>query len=355
MLAVAGGYDKPDPGRIIINATNTKREAELADLKMKMACGPYDRMDALRYGHVKPEGIALDYLMVSPPHEIFAHMVATEEYDVCEMSAALYLTQRALDRFPFIAIPVFPSRVFRHGNIFVNRNAGIATPKDLEGKRVGLQEYRQTAALWIRGILRDEHDVDTDAVHWIEGGTNTPRKANPQIDLRPDKELSITALADGDTLSAALAEGRIDAIIGAQNPDSFKPSPDVVRLFPDYRTAERDYFSRTGFFPIMHTMVFREKLYRDNPWIADSMYRACEASKEAALENMRFSGALCTMSPWLPADMEEIDELFGGDAWPYGLEANRDHLGAMVRYLVEEGFLPTAPPLDDLFIPLNGA
>ncbi|MHA1109070.1 MAG: ABC transporter substrate-binding protein [Alphaproteobacteria bacterium] len=285
----------------------------MADLKMKMACGPYDRMDALRYGHIKPEGIELDYLSVGHPHEIFARMVATEEFDVCEMSGALYLTQRSLDRFPFIAIPVFPSRVFRHGNIYINRNSGIETPKDLEGKRIGLQEYRQTAALWIRGFLRDEYDVDTDSIHWIEGGTNVPRKANPQMDLRPDRELSIAALGDTKTLSAALADGRIDCLLGAQKPDCFGVSDDVVRLFPDYRATERDYFARTGHFPIMHTMVFREKLYRDNPWIAESMFRACEASKQAALEQMRFSGALCTMSPWLPADMEEIDELFGGE------------------------------------------
>lgn len=322
---------------------------------MKMACGPYDRMEALRYGQVRPEGISLDYIMIPSPHDIFARMVATEEFDVCEMSTALYLTQRSLDQFPFIAIPVFPSRVFRHGNIFINRNAGIKVPKDLAGKRVGIQEFRQTAALWIRGILRDEYDVDTDTIHWVEGGINSPRKANPQIDLRPDKEISISALADGDTVSAALAEGRINAMIGSRVPDCFKTSPNVVRLFPDYRRVERDYFARTGFFPIMHTLVFREKLYRDNPWIAESMYRACQASKEAALEKMRFSAALCTMSPWLPADMEEIDDLFGGDAWPYGLEANRDHLGTMARYLVEEGFLPTAPSLGDLFAPVGEA
>ncbi len=326
----------------------------VADLRMKMGCGPYDRMEALRYGRVKPDGIALDYMAISPPHDIFARMVATEEFDVCEMSAALYLTQRGRNRFPFIAIPVFPSRVFRHGNIYINRDAGIAAPRDLEGKRVGLQEYRQTAALWIRGILRDEYGVDTDTIHWREGGTNQPRDANPDMDIRPDREISIARLDDGDTLSAALAAGRIDAMIGAQRPDSFDGTGDVVRLFPDYRATERAYFAKTGLFPIMHTLVFREKLYRDNPWIAAAMFRACQDSKTEAAREMGFSGALRTMSPWLPADMEEIDELFGGDAWPYGLEANRDHLGTMMRYLVEEGFLPAPAAIDELFVPVDG-
>lgn len=320
---------------------------------MKMACGPYDRMEALRYGHVKPEGIELDYMAISPPHDIFARMVATEEFDVCEMSAALYLTQRGRNRFPFIAIPVFPSRVFRHGNIYINRNAGIERPQDLAGKLVGLQEYRQTAALWIRGMLRDEYGVDTDTIHWREGGTNSPRKANPQVDIRPDRELSIARLDDGDTLSDALAAGRIDAMLGAQKPDCMGVADNVARLFPDYRAVERAYYVKTGHFPVMHTMVFREKLYRDNPWIGDAMFRACEEAKARAVLEMGFSGALRTMSPWLPADVEEIDELFGGDAWPYGLEPNREHLGAMVRYLVEEGFLAEAPALDDLFAPVS--
>lgn len=325
----------------------------MSDLSLSMGCGPYDRMEALRYGHVSPDGIELNYQTVMNPHHIFARMVATEEFDVAEMSASLYLTQRGRGVFPFIAIPVFPSRVFRHGNIYLNRNSGIESPKDLEGKRVGLQEYRQTAAVWIRGILRDEYGVDTDAIHWFEGGTNQPRKHNPDMDIRPDKEVSITRLADDDTLSDALEAGRIDCSLGAEKPASLQRADHVVRLFPDYRAIERDYFARTGIFPIMHTVVFRQKLYDENPWIAAAMYRACEESKARAAAEMRFSGALRTMSPWLPADVEEMETLFGGDAWPYGLEPNRAHLETLVRYLVEEGFLPAAPKLDDLFIDVS--
>ena len=326
----------------------------MSDLSLSLACGPYDRMEALRYGDVKPDGIDLDYIMVSPPHAIFDRMVATNEFHVSEMSGALYLASRGRGTFPFVAIPVFPSRVFRHGNIFVNRRSNIESPKDLEGKRVGLQEYRQTAALWIRGILRDEYGVDTDTIQWVQGGVNVARQVNPQVDIRPDRELRIEPLADGDMISDALAEGRIDAMIGAQIPTSFHTSDNVSRLFPDYRATERDYFTKTGHFPVMHTMVMQEQLYKENPWIAASLFKACEESKKQAMENMRFSGAHCYMTPWLGDDVEEIDRVFGGDPWPYGLEANRDHLGTMVRYLVEEGFLDEAPPLDDLFVSVEG-
>jgi 4,5-dihydroxyphthalate decarboxylase len=322
----------------------------MANLPLKLACGPYDRMEGLRYGAVLPEGIDIEYLAITPPHAIFARMVANEEFDVCEMSAALYLIERSKGRFPFVAIPVFPSRVFRHGNIYINRNADISEPRDLEGKRVGLQEFRQTAALWARGILRDEYGVDTDAFNWVEGGTNTPRKANPQIDIRPDRSLFITHLEEGDTLSAALEAGRIDAMLGAQRPMSFDSGENVIQLFPDYRARERDYFKRTGIFPIMHTMIFREAVYAKNPWIAKSIFAACEKSKVRADQEMRFSSALRFMTPWLLDDIVEMDAVFGGDAWPYGLQTNRPHLATMQRYLVEEGFLSDALPLDELFV-----
>jgi 4,5-dihydroxyphthalate decarboxylase len=321
-------------------------------LRLSLATGAYDHVRDLTTGVVQAAGIQLipQDLQIE---EIFFRLATTIEWDISEFSFGKYVSLRSRDDTRLTAIPVFPSRVFRHGNIYVNRNSSIREAKDLEGKRVGVQEYRQTAALWVRGMLRDDFGVDTDSFQWVEGGTNAPRKPNPRIDIRPDRALSITHLEDGDTLSAALEAGRIDAMLGAQKPMSIDTAEHLVRLFPDYRARERDYYARTGIFPIMHTLVFREAVHAENPWIAASMFRACEEAKARADAEMRFSGALRYMTPWLLDDVEEIDRVFGGDAWPYGLEANRDHLATLLRYLVEDGFLAAAPTLDDLFLPVG--
>jgi 4,5-dihydroxyphthalate decarboxylase len=327
----------------------------MTDLSLHIASGPYDRIEALRYGAVKPDGIAVNYETRIPVHSIFVGMAEREEFDVSEMSLSLYTTRRSRalaggEPFPFVAIPVFPSRVFRHGNFFVNRKTGITTPKGLEGKRVGIQEYRQTAGIWMRGILREEYGVDTEAIDWVEGGVDVPREPT-NSDVMPDRAVRISALADHDTLSAAISGGEIDAIMAARQPASSRTDPEVVRLIPDFRTVEQDWFRRTGIFPIMHTVVIREALYDENPWIAQSLFTAFEASKEKAREQMRYTGAMMYMTPWLYDDLEEMDRVFGGDdPWPYGLEANRAHLGTFMRHLVEEAFLPGPTSLDDLFV-----
>ena len=323
-----------------------------SDLNLTIATVPYDRVEALRFGTVRPDGIALDYKTVIPAHDIFYAMVEREAYDVSEMSLAYSLMRLAAGDAPFVAVPVFPSRVFRHGNIFVNRKAGIAKPRDLEGRRVGIQEFRQTALIWVRGMLRDDHGVDTDSIRWVEGGVNEPRR-NSSTDMKPKRCYHMEALA-GKSLSDALAAGELDAVIAGITPESLQTSDDVVRLFPDFRAMEHDYFRRTGIFPIMHTLVIRKKLYEANPWIAASLFRAFEASKAAAAKRMRYNGALVYMTPWLQSDVEEMDKVFRGDAWPYGLEANLGPLDTFLRYLVEEGFLQRKPRLDDLFVPITG-
>ncbi|MDC0033681.1 ABC transporter substrate-binding protein [Alphaproteobacteria bacterium] len=329
----------------------------MANLNLHIASGPYDRIEALRYGVVKPDGINVNYETRIPVHSIFVDMAEREAFDVSEMSLALYLTNRSRalaggEAFPFMAIPVFPSRVFRHGNFFINRKTAIEVPKDLEGKCVGIQEYRQTAGVWMRGILRDEYGVDTDAINWVEGGVDVPRKPSAS-DVRPDRELHIGELVDHDTLSAALAGGEIDAVMAARVPSSARTDTDIVRLIPDFRIVEQDWFARTGIFPIMHTVVIREALYRDDPWIAQSLFAAFEASKAMAVEQMLYTGALMYMTPWMFDDLDEMDRVFGGDPWPYGLEPNRAHLNTFLHYLVEEAFLPAPTPLDTLFAPVQ--
>jgi len=321
-------------------------------LPVTMACGPYDRMEALAQGFVQPEGVALRYIPIQSPPEIFARMIKTHSFDVAEMSLAHYMIMRSRGEFPFIALPVFPSRVFRHSYIFINKNAGIQTPRDLEGKRVGVQEYRQTAGVWVRGILRQEYGVNLDSIKWIEGGVNEPRPPDDEMDLRPMQDVSLEIIPGDRTLNDMLESGEIDAYFGARRPAALDKGRNVARLFPDYREREKDFYQRTGFHPIMHTLVMREELFNEHPWLAESLYKACEESKRLAVRNMRFSGAQRTMLPWLYDEISEMDALMGANPWPYGVPANKAILTAFMSYLVDQKFLAKAKPVEDLFAPI---
>jgi 4,5-dihydroxyphthalate decarboxylase len=326
----------------------------MANVALTIACGPYDRMEGIRTGAVQIEGIDATYLGIQSPPEIFARMMKSQEFDVSEMSLSTYLTRRARGDFPFVGLPVFPSRVFRHGNIFINTKCGIKSPEDLNGRRVGTFGYRQTASVWIRGILKDEWDVDTNSFVWVEGGLDTPWQGDSSKDSEPIADVRFERAKENATLSDMLAAGEIDALIGARRPPSLGRSPDVALLWPNYRQMEREYYERTRMFPIMHMMVLREELHRAKPWIATSLYKAFVASKEAALREMRFSGAMRYMLPWLYDQIDEIDGLFGGDAWPYGLEPKRTVLETFSRYLQEQGFVSGPISIEDMFVPIIG-
>jgi 4,5-dihydroxyphthalate decarboxylase len=325
----------------------------MAKLAVTMACGPYDRMQALENGAVQPEGIDLTYVPIQSPPEIFARMVKTHAFDVSEMSLSMYMTLKGIGQFPFIAIPVFPLRMFRHAFIFINKQAGIATPKDLQGKRVGVMQYRQTAGLWIRGLLQHEYGVDLDSIAYFEGGVNAPRAPDQDLDLRPLKDIRIEHIGDKKCLNAMLDSGEIDAYFGAHAPQALKENPATVgRLFPDHRTIERAYYEKTGVFPIMHTLVMSESFHARHPWVAEAMYKACEEAKRWSIEQMRFSGALRYMLPWLLDEIDEMDRLFGANPWPYGLEPNRKTLDMMAQFLVDQHFVARKMDIDPLFAPI---
>lgn len=322
-------------------------------LPMTFACGLYDRMLALQTGEIKPDGIDLNFLVMDNPREIFDRMSNRLEFDACEMSSSELISRFAANKLPFVAIPVFASRVFRHGFITVNRNH-VTKPKDLEGKRVGVPLYTQTAALFIRGLMQHDLGIDLSTIEWIEGSVNEPGSyGNPSVmpllkstNLKPNKS--------GKSLSDLLAAGEIQALIGSNMPHALKTSPDVVRLIPDYRAQEKDYYKRTKIFPIMHTIVIRRDVYEKNPFVATSLYNALCAAKDLAWEKIRYSGTLRYMLPWLPDDVKEIDDVFGGDCWPYGVEPNRPTLEALVTYMVEQGLIPEQIPIEKLFVPTYG-
>jgi 4,5-dihydroxyphthalate decarboxylase len=324
----------------------------MARLPLTFASCRYDRVEALRTGDVQPEGIELEMIMFAAGREIFDRMVGAREFDVAELSSSEFISLMGRGDCPFVALPVFPSRVFRHGYIFVNTRAGIREPKDLERKRVGVPLYTQTAAIWVRGHLMHEYGVRLDTIRWVhgaveKGGSHGHPHAPPLLEPVPI-EINTT----GRSLEELLAAGEIDALIGSRKPPLLGRSPEIVRLFPDFRAIEREFYLRTRIFPIMHLIAIRRELCEQHPWIAESLYKAFVESKVRALARMHYGGSLSVMLPWLMSEVEEVDELFGGDAWLYGVEPNRPTLEALVQYMVEQNFIARAMPIEELFVPL---
>jgi 4,5-dihydroxyphthalate decarboxylase len=326
----------------------------MPSLPITFACGLYDRMLALQTGEIKPDGIDLNFRVIDNPREIFDRMCNRLEFDACEMSSSEFISRFAAKKLPFVALPVFASRVFRHGFIVVNRKF-VSSAKQLAGKRIGVPLYTQTAALFIRGLMQHDLGVDLSGIEWVQGAVNEPGAyGNPSV-MPLLKPIKITPNRSGKSLSDLLEGGDIQAIIGSNLPRALKHNPDVVRLFPDYRAREKDYFRRTRIFPIMHLVVIRNDVYERHPFVATSLFRAFTAAKDRAWEKMRYAGTLRYMLPWLPDDIEEIDELFGGDCWPYGIEPNRPTLEALIGYMAEQGLIPESIPIEKLFVPTSGS
>ncbi|MDQ7800844.1 MAG: ABC transporter substrate-binding protein [Armatimonadota bacterium] len=324
-----------------------------AALTLSLAAGPYDRTEPLRDGTVRPEGIDLVYVPLEEPPEAFLRGLAGE-FDAFEFSCSLYFSRHAAGDFPFVALPVFPSRMFRHGYAFVREGSGIREPKDLEGKRVGIPEFSQTGLVWLRGILQDDYGVDLRSVVWVVGEANRPGRRSASIVGRPSGEgWKLEAAPEGYSLDRMLVEGLLDAYMGAVRPNSFGVDLRIRRLFPNYREVERAYYLRTGIFPIMHTVVVREELVQRHPWVATSLYKAFCQAKDLAFRRMAHSPSLRYALPWLHADLEEARELFGPDPWPYGLEPNRTVLQTLVRYLREQGLLTGELVLEEAFARVN--
>ncbi len=322
-------------------------------LPMTFACGLYDRMLALQTGEIKPEGIDLNFLVMDNPREIFDRMSSRLEFDACEMSSSEYVSRLAANKLPFVGLPVFASRVFRHGFIIVNRKH-VTSAADFAGKRVGVPLYTQTAAIFIRGLMQHDLGIDLSKIEWVQGAINEPvGYGNPSV-MPMLKSANIKQNTSGKSLSDLLEAGEIHAIIGSNLPRALGRHPDVVRLFSDYRAREKDYYRRTKIFPIMHLVVIRKEIYDEHPFVATSLYNAFCAAKDRAREKMRFSGTLRYMLPWLADDIEEIDRVFGGDCWPYGIEPNRPTLEALVTYMVEQGLIAEKIPIEKLFVPTFG-
>ena len=322
----------------------------MSKLRLSFGCWNYDRTRALMDGRIQPDGIDLNYLNM-PVEETFFRMLRHKEFDVAEMSLSSYAVSLFSAARPFIAIPIFPSRFFRHSCIYVNAAAGIKEPKDLIGKRIGNPEYQMTAPAWIRGILQDEYAVPVDSVTYCTGGEEEPgRPEKLKLDLPPN--IKVERIGPQQTLSAMLADGDIDALYTARMPSSYHTSGGKVkRLFENYVDVEKAYFRKTRIFPIMHTVVIRREVYEQNRWVAQALYKAfCEAQAET-YHDLTETAALKTMLPWLTAHVEEARVEMGDDFWPYGLDKNRDALDTFLRYSYEQGLSKRKLNPEELFAP----
>ena len=322
----------------------------MGKIRLTLACWDYDRTRALQEGRVEVEGVELTYLPLRV-EETFWRMLRYQEFDACELSMGSYLIARDKGHPPFVAIPVFPSRAFRHSCVFINTGAGIQEPKDLIGKRVGVPEYQMTMAIWVRGILQHEYGVPPQKINWFTGGQEEPGRIDKvRHDLPPN--IDIRSIGPDQTLSSMLESGELDALMSTYLPMPFvRRSPKVRRLIPNFREVEREYYRRTKIFPIMHCVALREDVYQNYPWVAQSLYKAfCEA-KMRCQESMYEFSALKYMLAWSIAEMEEEMAIFGDDLWPYGLEANRHGLETLIHYAHEQGLIQKKVDVKDLFAP----
>jgi 4,5-dihydroxyphthalate decarboxylase len=323
----------------------------MQQLHITMAGGFYDRTRAIIDGSVRPEGLTLSYVEM-PIEEVFWRVLRYREFDVAECSLAYYLISKAHGTGQdYIAIPLFPSRCFRHGFVFVNRNSGIARPQDLAGKIMGVPEYSMTAALWLRGLFEHDYGVPPGAMRWRVGGIEQPNRAD-RMSVTIQAKVEIEPIPAGKNLNSMLAAGEIDAMMSPRIPSAYrKKHPDVVRLFPDYHNVERAYYARTGFVPIMHTVVIKRSLYEREPWIAQSLFKAFRDSSRRCIERMLDINAIPYSLPWYLPAIEETLEVLGEDFWPEGLEPNWPNVATLIRYAKEQGLIDRLFTQEELFAP----
>ena len=321
----------------------------MARVPLTIVTDNYDRIQALRDGEVKVEGCEVTYLNL-PPSSTFPRLMRYQEFQVSEMSLSTYMLARWRRDLPYRAIPVAASRTFAHGSIWVREGGPIADPADLKGATIGMPNYHFTRGLSVKGMLKDEYGIDYEGVKLRFGGVDTAFD-HAYMDFDIALEIEARPIAAGETLSQHLLDGRIDALIAARAPQIFLDGdPRVRRLFPDFRARERDYWTRTRVWPVMHLIGIRLDVLEAYPWLPLNLMNAFELAKQAAMTRLFEFHPMNASLPWLQAEAEETVALMGEDFWPYGLEPLRTTLAAQTRWSFEQGISATKFEPEDLFI-----
>ncbi|HZU18798.1 MAG TPA: 4,5-dihydroxyphthalate decarboxylase [Candidatus Dormibacteraeota bacterium] len=323
--------------------------AHRPNLHLTLAVNAYDHVRDLVSGVVPVEGVDLTCLHF-PVEEIFYRFARYREWDVSEFSLAKYAALRSRGDTSLVAIPVFPSRIFRHSAIFVREDGPVDDPRALAGGRIGIPEWTQTATVWVRGLLQHEYGIGLERVSWVQAGTNQPGRVEG-IELRPPPGISLTSIPDR-TLNDLLLGGELDAVIAAHPPSEFERGTGRLRrLFTDPQAVEEAYYRRTGIFPIMHVVALRSEVYRRHPWVAMNLLEAFEAAKRRSLERILDTNVPHLPVPWAVAAAERAQRIFGGDPWPYGIEPNLRALETFLGYALEQGVCAGPLEPEELFVP----
>lgn len=310
-------------------------------IPLTLACTSSDRTRPLMDGRFRVPGCDITFLP-GEPEDIFRRALRDKAFDVSELSMGSHIVTTARGDSPYVGVPVFLSRAFRHSAVYVRTDRGIRGAKDLAGRTVGLPEYQQTAALWVRGFLREHYGVDTRGIAWRTGGERVAITLPEGFDVRPL----------GENLEEALAAGRIDALIAPRPPACFLDrSAPVDRLWPDYRSEEQAWFRASGFFPIMHCLAVRKDVAERHPWLPLELFRAFAAAKAASLAELRMVNVLRVSLPWIAAEAEAQAAFMGGDPWPYGFARNREEIAAMIRFAAADGLAAKEIAPEALFHP----
>ncbi|MDE0176389.1 MAG: ABC transporter substrate-binding protein [Defluviicoccus sp.] len=322
----------------------------MAKLPVTIATGDYDRVRPIVDGRVAVEGCEVAYFPI-PIEETSYRTFTNAEFDVAEVSLSSFVLARSRGAIPYIGLPVFTSRMFRHSAVYVRADSGIESPGDLKGREVGVPVYAMTAALWVRGMLAEEYGVRPSDIVWRTGGLEQPgRYGAYPLDLPPGIE--VRPLPPERSLSAMLAAGELPALVSARAPSCFGAGGGPVRrLFPDYRAAEEAYYRKTGLYPIMHLVAMRESLAEAHPWLPASLYKAFRAAKNIAVAALDDVTAPHVSVPWIAAEVERTRALLGRDIWPYGFQDNLRELEAVVRYSHAQGLAVRELDPAELFHP----
>lgn len=312
----------------------------MANRTITIGCRDYDHARALTDGRVKVDSLDLKFVNISPPSQIFLRMLQNEEFDASEMSLSNYMIALGKGDQRFVAIPVFPSRVFRHSYIWINTRAGIEKPQDLKGKRVGIADYSMTALLFVRGLLQHQYGVAPQDIHWF-------RRRSEHVSVEIPASVRIDNIGKEETLDDLLERGRLDAVAVTSPPRAFlQGSPRVRRLFPDSRAVEAAYYRQTKIFPIMHMVVIRRSVYERDPSIAVRLAQGFETAKQLAFD--AYEEGLASL-PWVHLDLEYARGVLGRDVYPYGVKYNLATLEAAALYSSEQGLTKRRFEVAELF------